>query len=212
LKAVDVQSGGFRMGFRYDEARVPVVDVEWLSAWLKQTITDGSLSEGDTIQIGWMTNRLSQTAEGLHLMEPDFINVPIVFIDSVTRTLVDLRQQRDVVESVGMEPEFASIRESARICNHLTDAEYVMYRHQPQASDSGWMVACVDLNHDHDTAGNLLRESLYAIAINHPGVVRFLALPPGCTVERYDEEMSVYFNDRTLPVKPGSYLDKLRNE
>ncbi len=205
LKRVRVND---RVTFEYDESRVPEPDARWLSGWLASELA--TLRSGEFVRIGWMTNLLKEYPDGIHVSEPDFVQIPIAFVDSVTRTLVHLRRQRDVAESVGMEAVFPSIRDGATICDQL-GREYVMHRRTPNAPDSGWFIGCTDVDHDHDDVANLSMDSLYAVAIRHEKVVPFLGLPSGCTVELYEDEFGLYLNDRTLSFKKGSYLDRLRN-
>jgi hypothetical protein len=205
LKRVRVNG---RVTFEYDETRVPDPDASWLSEWLASE--SATLQPGDFMRIGWMTNLLKEYPDGVHLNEPDFVQVPIAFVDSLTRTLVHLRRQRDVAESVRMDAMFPSIRDGATICDRL-GREYVMHRRAPQPPDSGWFIGCADVDHDHDDVANLTMDSLYAVAIGHEKIVPFLALPPGCTVELYKDEFGLYFNDRTVSFTKGSYLDRLSN-
>lgn len=210
MKVVEVRRGDMHVWFRIDDRRVPAEDVEWFSEWIRIDLSLERIRGGSTIQVGWMINRFDEGNDGLHIVEPDFESVPIVFIDSVTRTLVDLRRQKDVAESVRLAPEFPSIRESGWGCTKMrgSASEFIMHRSAGGGAGSGWFVGCTDIAHDHDDEANLVLDSLYALAVKQPRITPFLALPPGCAIEKYDDEVSIYKDDRTLSIEEGSFLDR----
>jgi hypothetical protein len=208
LKVFEIARDNVTVRFRVDQTHVPAPDIEQLSDWIRTEPSLNFVNAGDTVQIGWMVNRFDAEADGLRVVEPDFKTVPIVFVDSMTRTLFDLRSQKDVAESVRLEPVYPSVRQSARRCVGVHGHEFVLHRSPFGGADSGWFLGCVDIDHDHDNPGNLVLDSLYAIALDHAGIIPFLALPSGCTVERYEDELNIYKDDRTLSFERGSFLQR----
>ena len=202
--------------FTYDDKVVPEPDVIWLIDYLEQAVASGRrLSEGQTIKIGWSVNLIAENQWGdLELMEPDWSGtIPIVFAPGMTRTLSDLRQQKDVVESLAVNrpPSFASIRGSAVACVRvLSDRCYVMDRLEATGSDSGWFFGCGRRDHDHNDPLQLRTASLYEIAATLPEVVQWCALPAGHSVLiGEDQGFKVLANGLAVPVRPDSYLAAL---
>lgn len=200
---------------RYSEARVPPVDVDSLLAFFEQSVRAGTrYKPGETLQIGWMFTRLFDRGRGLlGLEEPDFASVPIRWVDCVDRTLLHLRHQRDVAESVGMLDELAppSIRSSAVVCSrYATSAAFGMRRTEPAEADSGWFVGCLDPDHDHTNPRRLGRVSLYELVLHRPAAMAFLALPPGCAVTvGADGALLMQRIGTELRIGQGSYLDEI---
>jgi hypothetical protein len=201
----------------YDEQAVVESDVLWLIRFLEHSVESGTrYAPGQTLRVGW-TDLLIEDDEGgyLALLEPDWSGVlPIRYVPGVTRALVDLRRQRDVADSLGLSDRLVlpTISESGIICTQLaTKPCGVLERAEPEGRDSGWFFGCDDPEHDHNSPGNLGRESLYRIGCIAPGIVQFCALPPGVNISfGGPEQISVRFGADELPVAQGSYLDKLR--
>jgi hypothetical protein len=193
----------------YDAELVLEIDVKWLVGWLESETANGRrFLASETIQIGWMVTKLETFNDGMiEICEPDMKAFPVKFVSSVTNTLIHLRFQKMVAESIGCGKElsFPSLRQSAITCNSIgRRAGVFMDRLSPKDNDSGWFVGCVDSNHDHQDPKNLLRKSLYEIVVrDEPIILRYLALPPG---------ISVYIRDG-IPVfrRGGNDLAILQN-
>ena len=95
-------------------------------------------------------------------------SMPIVWEQTVSRTLRDLRLQKDVVESV-LSPDdlsFPSLLQSGLICTRLgTTTGLIMERVEGSGNDSGWFCGCYDADHDHNDAAELKCVSLYEAAV-----------------------------------------------
>jgi hypothetical protein len=80
-------------------------DINWLLTFLSKNVASGiRYNSEELIQIGWMILKVQTNEEGtLSLLEPDFCEIPIKFVDSVTQTLVHLRLQKSVAESIALE-------------------------------------------------------------------------------------------------------------
>ncbi len=203
----------------YDPKLVPVdVDVQWLLNWLEQSVATGSrFLPGQTCQVGWTISEVRQTDdESLSLWEPDMRSMPIVWLESVSRMLGDLRLQKDVVESVlsSEELSFPSMLQSALICTRLKTAEgLVMDRAQPKESDSGWFCGCDGEDHDHNDVGELRRVSLYEAAVCYaPQTVPYMALPSGILLIVSDAAPAIFMKGEPMEFKPGSFLARRHGE
>ena len=134
-------------------------------------------------------------------------------MDSVTRTLADLRQQRDVAESFNphIELDFPTMLQSALVCADLSIREAaVMARDAPDGRDSGWFFGCGNPHHDHNDPANLLRVSLDEVGCRNPRVIRYLALPAGTEIQDLaGTKPRAFFDGAEGKVVAGSYLDRV---
>ncbi len=197
----------------YDPAIVPVEDdVRWFVNWLEQAVARGEqFSDGQTCQVGWVVNEVRSGEDGfLALWEPDMRQMPIAWVESVSHTLAHLRLQKDVHESVlsADDLSFPSMLQSAIICTRLGRTEgVVMERSASSGSDSGWFCGCGDEDHDHNSAGQLQKVSLYEAAVRYaPQIVPYLGLPGGILLEAAEGVPTIFWHGKLLPFKPGSYL------
>src|SRR5262245_45433838 len=145
----------------YDPALVPVEnDARWFVKWLEDAVARGErFTDGRTCQVGWMVTQVRADEAGtLAIWEPDMRQMPVVWVESVSRTLAHLRVQKDVYESVltAGELSFPSMRQSALICTRLGQTRGVVMerstpRSTPSGTDSGWFCGCSGEDHDHNS-------------------------------------------------------------
>ncbi len=201
----------------YDESLVPTADVKWLLAFLEETVASGTKYQPqETLRVGW-TDMLIEEAEGsrLRLLEPDWEGVlPFDYVPSVTKTLLHLRRQKDVAESLELldRLSFPTLGQSAVTCNRLGKEDCgVMDRAGSEGHDSGWFFGCNSPDHDHNEAGHLERLSLYEVACRLPATAQFCALPTGTNLF-FDREggLLVLLDGKEVPIRKGSYLHELR--
>jgi hypothetical protein len=196
----------------YDEHLVLESDVTWLLGWLESEAANGRrFLAGETIQIGWMVTKLETFEDGmLEICEPDMKAFPVKFVNSVTNTLIHLRFQKMVVESIGCEQEFCfpSLRQTAITCNSVgKHAGIFMDRMSPRDNDSGWFIGCVDPNHNHQEPTNLARKSLYEIVVRYePIITSYLAIPPGISVYIRDGIPVFHRGESKLAILSDSFL------
>lgn len=137
---------------------------------------------------------------------------------SVTRSLLVLRRQKAVLESLGI-PEkldFPSLQNTAVMCTQFgNSSRRMLSRLTPSQDDSGWFFGCEGVEHDHNLQENLLGGTLYELACANRVVLDFLAMPEGSTVllnTKGDVTMAFGPEGEALQILPGSYLDlKHRN-
>lgn len=207
--------GHLEIALNYDASTVLNVDAKWLIHWIEDSVSRGAkfLPE-QSLQLGWIYLEIRQRTDGtLGFFEPDFKSLPIKFVDSVSLTLSHLRVQKSVAESLGLENEinFSSLRHSAIVCNQFTAGDFILSREKPTGSDSGWFFGCLDNNHDHNSAENLRRASLYEAALRHnERIIPYLALPHGIIATVNDKAPTFLRNGEILRTLPGSYLDRLK--
>ncbi len=201
----------------YDPAWVLEADVQWLLRWLTAAVAQGSrFLDGQTCQIGLGLTKIRANEEGiLSLLEPDFRQVPIVWIDSLNHTLAHLRSQKDVVESVlpAEDLNFPSILQSAIVCSRLGKAKgFVLARDAPSdENDSGWYFGCNDHDHDHNSLDELQKVSLFHAAIEAPQIVPYVALPEGILVQLEGNALEIFRAGKPLAFKKESFLDARRS-
>ncbi|MEM5426504.1 immunity protein Imm33 domain-containing protein [Paraburkholderia ferrariae] len=195
---------------------IPAQDISWLLRFLEQRVADGErFRVGETLQIGWMLTMLDAgAADTLRITEPDMKEIPIKFIDSVNNTLMHLRNQKDVVESVAMDlqPDFPLLRQSAVVhAGYKSACRVLLTRDPAHETDSGWSLT--DLN-DEDGSQNpaqFIRISLYQLGVDRPDLIKFFALPPGLQVAVNDPQIHVIGPEGEMQPIPGSYLEALNN-
>lgn len=200
----------------YDPSIVLVADdVDWFVSWLEESVAQGTrYKPGQTCQVGWITTEIRQRPDGdLCIWEPDMQQRPVVWQESVSRTLADLRMQKDVVESVLDAADMAipSMRQSAIVCTRFgEDDNIVMERRAPDGTVSGWFFGCIADDHDHNDVAELKRVSLYeAVVCCSRLILPFLALPEGTLISMQIGVPFIILNDEQLSFKPGSYLARL---
>jgi hypothetical protein len=207
------RKGGI-LRLHYDETLALDQDVQLLASNLEGLCARGAVYKGgETIQIGWTLVRLEARGRNLELTEPDWTgNVPIKFVPSVTSTVVHLRQQKDVADSLSLSESLAIpvINQSAIVCSRLESGLGVMSRQPGEGSDSGWFLGCGDPGHDHNDSGELRRVSLYEAACAVRASIKFFALPPGIEIS-FDSvrRFTVLFDGEECRIRPGSYLADL---
>jgi hypothetical protein len=191
---------------------VPRTDIDWMLGTLEAMVARGDrFKAGETMQIGWMLTQLEPGERGsLGVMEPDRKSLPIVFVDSVTHTIRDLRAQKDTVESV-LPPgsmQFPTLRHSLVVRGNYVNAQRLMLmRLAPHdATDSGWRLS--DLDESSEAPEAFARISLYQLGLDRPELVKFFALPQGVQIA-LDGRIYVLKDGAVLPVKQGSFLDLL---
>ena len=190
---------------------VPQPDVDWLLGFLQRQVEQGArFQPSDTLQIGWTLLKVQlRTTGDLALFEPDMKEGQIEFIDSVIFTLRHLREQKGILESVGLDSfiSFPTMLQSALECSHYSDSlDFLMDRVEPQGNDSGWFFGCLEADHDHRNPQELRRVSLYEAGVMRPDLIPFLALPASSSVTLTHGEASVRHKGKLLVSRPGSFL------
>lgn len=186
-------------------------DVDWFLRNLEDSVAQGKrYADGETFQIGSMFTLIRSNDDGtLSILEPDMIEMPVKWVDSISWTLAILRLQKDVVESVlsSDDMSFPSMLQSCIVCNRLkSDEEFVLDRTEPAGLDSGWFAGCRG-DHDHQDPNQLERTSLFEAVVKRcRGMVSYLALPEGILVGVRKGTLSIFQGENQLEFRPGSYL------
>ena len=198
---------------RVSSNAVPQGDIAWFLQFLEDRVAAGAqFRAGQTLQVGWMITRIEEASERLlRVTEPDMQVVPIRFVDSIDRTLMHLRNQKDVVESLQPAPSlaFPSLQQSAVTHKSYKAARRLLLtRYEPRDADSGWMITNLDDTSDANSPENYVLVSLYQLGIDRPDLIRFLAVPAGLQVV-IDGFVGVLGPDGEISQAPGSYLAEL---
>ncbi|HEY1785117.1 MAG TPA: hypothetical protein VGG30_06180 [Pirellulales bacterium] len=194
---------------------IPAPDVDWLVALLESSVRDGhKYRDEETLQVGWMFNRVSSAPDGLLLLsEPDMVTVPIQWADGVTETLRQLRLQNDTAESLdlGRRVRMPTIRESALVGRDFDrDPEnIVLERFEAEGNDSGWFIGYEKTPLDYNNPENLTRVSLYAAVVQCPTAIPYLCLPCGTRIDREDGKVECSVTGKTIRPRAGSFLKQL---
>ncbi|MDP9913430.1 hypothetical protein J2W27_005564 [Variovorax boronicumulans] len=206
--------GHLEFQIRVSSTAIPDQDIAWFLRFFEERVAAGEkFQSGESLQVGWMYTTLEETDDGfLRVMEPDMTVVPVRFIDSVDRTLMHMRNQKDVVQSLLplVEPDFPTLRQSAVVHVDYKNATRVLLtRTPPLEDDSGWWFTdLADPQGAHDP-GRFTKTSLYQLGIDRPDLVKFFALPAGLQVVVEGPLIGVLGPDGELEQTPGSYLSEL---
>jgi hypothetical protein len=144
-------------------------------SYLEEEVGKGKIFRaGETVQMGWMMLMLKSTETGeLDVWEPRFGEIPIVWERGASKTYRQLIVQKSVVELLGVEPSFPSLRQSGVISPDFMEAKNIqMFRDPPKGTDSGWLFTT-----EENTSSDGRLASLFEIASKRPEVIPFLALP-----------------------------------
>jgi hypothetical protein len=195
--------------------RVPAEDIEWFLDYLATRVAQGErFQAGESLQVGWMYTVLQNGPAGtLCVTEPDMVAIPINFIDSVDRTLLDLRIQRDLVASFDppIEPVFPSLREAVVVhLNYRSSQKLLLSRFDPVDANSGWWVTDCEGNDDSQDATRFTKISLYQLAVDRPDLIKFFALPPDLQVAIDGQRIGVIDSEGELTHLPGSFFERLQ--
>lgn len=199
---------------RISDKAIPEQDVKVILEGFEEQIASGvRFKDEETLQLGFMLNQFKKLDDGrLVLEEPDMFSFPINFIPSMNYTFKTLRNQKDVVESVGsnVELNFPNIRQAIAVHkDYKSSAAVMLERINPEDSQSGWWVHV-----QGDTSPeNYSLTSLYQFALDRPDLVHYLALPVGA--KAYDIKGSpirIAINDREVTFQDGSYLSELNKK
>jgi hypothetical protein len=197
------------------DSSIPTCDAEWLLGILEDYVVDGDIfDDGETIGFDSIFLIANKAADTIRLAEPDFLQIPIKWIDGVTRSLRILRQQKDTVASFShaTKPDYCSIRESCIVGADFENANGGMVMERTprmNANDTGWFLGTQDRKLDYSDPKNLLRKSIYEVVCKEPRVLPYLALPVKSRIE-HSESCVVFFHDGKM-VEPiqGSYLEQV---
>lgn len=190
---------------RWDARRTAEGDVETLARTLETRVeAGGHFNPGDIVHVGWVPLRVVEApSRTLSLVEPDFCGSPLRYVHGVDAALGHLRAQDDFAERVGLAHVLArpSLRDSVRVCGHLTSRGLVLDRSEAEGTASGWMVACGDpAENDH----RLMTVTIYDLVCRFPHLVDFLALPAGITVACTDVGDAIVWQEgREVGVRTG---------
>ena len=159
-----------------------------------------------------MYTRLVAHADGaLGLQEPDFLAMPVNWVECVTLTLRHLWLQKEAAASVALQPDFPSYRQSAIMCSRLQGSSVIhMDRRDSSGTDSGWFIGCYGDGHDHNDPKELTLASLFEAAVCLDSrFVAYAALPSGCSVVAGHGSPAVLMHDTLLDITPGSFLSSM---
>lgn len=196
----------------------PIVadQVEGLVSMLEQDVAAGAVYKPqETLQLGWMLNRLFADEENnLSICEPDFKSAKLDWVPSVNNTIRDMFLQNDVVRSVAMDQQidFPVCTQYALMCNKFPGSPgfYMQRSPSPTAnpSESGWIICCIDPDHDHSNPDELDWKTVYECAIHNRDIVPFLALPNGVMLADTGnpDDFFIALEGKELEIAGGSYL------
>lgn len=199
-----------------DGDQIPDVYVQSFLETLETMVASGSVFKpGETLQDGWMVTRVEQAAnDKLTLHEPDMQELPVAFVPGVTETLRHKMIQLFTLDSYGIDRSqiaIPRIDQTAITCDRFDQGgELLLARDAGEDRYSGWLLCCLDEDHDHEQDENLKLVSLYEAMLRCPYIVAWMYFPlDSQIVLRPDKQPLVILQDEQVDIQPGSYLDEL---
>ncbi|WP_010464331.1 immunity protein Imm33 domain-containing protein [Acidovorax radicis] len=200
---------------RVSSSAVQPEDISFLLQFFEQRVAQGEkFRSGESLQVGWMFTMLEEGPAGfLRVLEPDMKVVPVKFVDSVDSTLMQLRNQKDVVGSLypPVEPDFPSLRQSVVVnVNYKEASRILLTRNETvNAVDSGWWLSDLDDEASLEDPTRFIKTSLYQLGVHRPDLIQFFAVPVGLQVAVDGARISVLGPVEEVRQIPGSYLSEL---
>ena len=194
------------------DTSIPQGDVVVLASFLEESVEKGVRYEhGEIISFGSMLLRVAALDDSFTLQEPDTQSVLIAWRLGVTQSMMLLRLQKDITESVGLvdEMDAPSIGSSLLVGTDIPQGgdEFILERANPMGADSGWFVGCPDTLVNYNDESNLMRISVYQAILNWPRIAPFLALPPGCRIDLLRANTLFTRSGSPLEIKPRSLVE-----
>ena len=166
--------------------------------------------DGETLQVGLITNRFRQLEDGrLILEEPDMKSFPTQYIPSMSYTLKSLRANLDILKSFrnSLEPDFPRLDQAIAVHQDYQNlSEVILHRDQPEGDITGWwLLAPGDTEPSHYQL-----TSIYQLALDRPELIKFLALPVTTRVfSSTSAPTKVWVNGQVQPIFRDSFLYQL---
>jgi hypothetical protein len=197
-----------------DTTAVVEPDVKWFVRTLEDWVEGGErFAAGQTVEVGWSVLKVEASPDGtLSLLEPDFVHMPVRWIESVTSSLQHLRLQKDVCESFFDSDalDCPSCVSHGIVCSRFQDSKgLLMDRQASSPPDSGWFIGCLDEGHDHNDPNELRRMSLYEAVLGNRAALPPLGLPARVLARVEKGKLAVFVDGRERAPRPGSFVHAL---
>jgi hypothetical protein len=182
-----------------------------LDDYLAQRATETTFAAGQTIGIGWWFFRLDDDADGsLVVQAPELGWMPIRWQGDCSHALNSVLIQKYIVESFGSDFGWCRLVDSAVVSKSVVEGCEVFINRLSAGTgaDSGWFVGSRTESLDVDDPANLVRWSLWEVAVRFPVVLPYLLLPSGCQV-LFEDRPVVLRDFRPISPLPGSYAASL---
>ena len=146
-------------------------------------------------------------AGSLEVWKPSFNKMPIEWTLGASNTLRFLSLQQKVCNWVGATPDYPSLAQAGLMSLDFLDSRngFDMVRERLSGRDSGWVFQRHDVEALEGT-----HCSLFEIAVNHPLIIPFLALPSEASVCSSKNEIKVELGSRIISSKTDRFLNGLR--
>lgn len=186
----------------------PDLDVSWLAGYFDDAISGGTVfRDGETIQAGWSLLMLRETSEGdFELYEPIFTAMPIEWTRGVTTILRHLLLQDEVCRQLSVEPSYPSLLDPGAAFPPFAESSESFCMERGDLEDIGFQWTFF-IDGDFDAKGYLC--SYFEIALTHPSIIPFLALPPGALVQIEGRWVQVTLEDVTISSDTNEFLARL---
>ncbi|MEO0795940.1 MAG: hypothetical protein AAFX93_12295 [Verrucomicrobiota bacterium] len=181
-------------------------DPIWLRQYFDECISQGTVfKDNETIQVGWGILMLRDNGRNeLIAHEPDFVSMPIQWMDSVTNTIRFLSLQRSVCDLIDAGLEVPSLRQAC-VCRNFSKSSEISLKREPDEENySGWVL---DFRDSDGTEEEM--KSLYEVGINDHRLIPFFGLPASASVLINSQLIQIEFNGLKATSDKDPFLKKL---
>ena len=189
--------------------------VESFTDWLFDYISNGAeFTDGQTLQYGYTVLNCRVQSRVLRLLAPDFLSMPIKWIDNLGPAFRIIAAHKYTPESFGFTPDIPTLRNTAIVGKRFDELPMFANRISPEESnpnDSGWFIGSSRDDVDNNDPDQLQLMSLYEAILAVPQMLEFLSLPVGCQVLFSGGNPVVLHDYEELEIPKGSYLDQRLN-
>ncbi len=176
---------------------------DWLISYFNDQVQGGvRFKAGQTIQIGWGLLKLTGDDDGeLSVSEPDFSSMPVRWVEGASRVMRHFIIQREVCDQIGVEPLFPSMVEPGVVSPSFVSGPSAFSMSRDQ---TGWLFVS-----KHDAGHQAELHSLYAVGIERPAIIPFLALPSNAEILWEEGCVEITLDGLHQSSTSNSFLKKL---
>lgn len=195
---------------------LPEFILKWFTDWITSYVDRGAeFVTGQTIQYGWSILQVELENETLKIVGPDFLGMPINWIEDISMPLYLVMEQKYVAESYDADIDICGILDTS-VTGEKLNAEPIIMRRRSRSEqngqDSGWYIAGLREDVGANAPESRALMSLYEVSLHIPAAVKFLWLPEGYEVILKKDEFEVVHNGITIQPKKDSYVAEKYNK
>lgn len=179
---------------------------DWLIQYFEESISKGVVfCSEETVQVGWGMLLLKDNGRNeLVIYEPDYLSMPIQWINSINNTVRHLALQRSVCDAMSVDLDLPFLRQAGHCLNFLQKGDIVLSRENSKDNYSGWIVK---YGNESDMREEM--KSLYEIAISDSRLISFFGLPIGSVININVDFIEINYKKYSVSTSNNVFLRRL---